>query len=359
MARRYCSRCGAAQEFSVQKFCTSCGSPFPDTAPTAVPESPASVPAPGTVIPRWVYVIAGILVLGAAAVLLFPHFAEMTGIPMAGPSTGSGESLPLPQSLSGTPLTGMNPVPTTGTSVTTLPEKTGTSAATPASSPTITAPATHVPTTTQTPAPTPITTVPTDATDVPTAEPTTVITLAVTQVPPQPPSGSLTSSTPGAPYIDPSALEGRVHELINNQRQLNGLSALSHDPFLADIARGHSWDMVVRNYFEHMNPDGLLARGRGDAAGYPCIRVVKGGSYNGISENLFQGTRYSAYYSNAEGVIAFYNWSSVDEIADKAVTGWMNSPGHRQNLLTSRYQLEGIGVAFSSDDKIYITENFC
>jgi uncharacterized protein YkwD len=106
---------------------------------------------------------------------------------------------------------------------------------------------------------------------VPTPRPTSVITLAVTQVPPQPPSSSLTSSTPGAPYIDPSALEGRVHALINNQREQNGLSALSYDPLLADIARGHSWDMVTRNFFEHMNPDGLIARGRGDAAGYPCI----------------------------------------------------------------------------------------
>jgi uncharacterized protein YkwD len=194
---------------------------------------------------------------------------------------------------------------------------------------------------------------------VPPAAPTTVITLEETKVPPQPPVSSYTSSTPGAPYLDPTALEVRIHDLINDQRQQNGLSTLSSDPFLADIARGHSWDMVIRNFFEHMNPDGKLARDRGVAAGYPCIRVVKGGSYNGISENLYKGTRYASYYSNAEGVITAYNWSSVDEISNQAVTGWMNSPGHRQNILTSRYQLEGIGVAFSSDDKVYITENFC
>ena len=58
-------------------------------------------------------------------------------------------------------------------------------------------------------------------------------------------------------------------------------------------------------------------------------------------------------------VIASYNWSSTDEIAERAVTGWMNSPGHRQNILTPRYEIEGIGVAFSADNKIYITENFC
>ncbi len=357
MTRRFCPKCGAALEFSIQKFCTSCGASLPDTAPATIPGSQPPVPVTGTVIPVWVYVIAGVLILGAAVVLLLPHFEQVIGTPMAGPTAGTGESNSLQQPPLGTPLPGVTPLPTTDTGVNNVAVKTANSAPIPVpSSPTTTAPATPAPTTTRTPTPAPITTVPTTE---PAAEPTSVITLAVTQVPPQPPSSSLTSSTPGAPYIDPAALEGRVHALINSQRQQNGLLTLSYDPFLADIARGHSWDMVSRNFFEHMNPDGLLARDRGTAAGYPCIRVVKGGSYNGISENLFQGNRYSAYYSNAEGVIASYNWSTTDEIAETAVSGWMNSPGHRQNILTPRYQLEGIGVAFSSDNKIYITENFC
>lgn len=351
MARRFCSKCGAALEFSVQKFCTSCGATLPDTAPAAVQGSQVSGPVTGTVIPVWVYVMAGVLILGAAVVLLLPHLAQVTGIPIA-TSVTAGDSSPR-QSLPGTPLPGVTAIPKTGTSVTAVATKTTSSA--PITSPTTVSPA-QVPALMHTASPTSATTVPTA---VPTAEPTTVITLAVTQVPPQPPSSSLTSSTPGAPYIDPAALEGRVHELINNQRQQNSISTLSYDPFLADIARGHSWDMIVRIYFEHMDPDGLMARDRGTAAGYPCIRVVKGGSYNGISENLFQGNRYSSYYSNAEGIIAAYNWSSTDEIAQQAVNGWMNSPGHSQNILTPRYQLEGIGVAFSSDNKIYITENFC
>jgi uncharacterized protein YkwD len=355
MARRFCSKCGAALEFSVQKFCTSCGATLPDTVPAAGPGSQTPVTTLGTVIPVWIFVIAGILVLGVAAVLLLPHFTQVTGSPMAGPAAGVGDSISLPSPPPVTPLTGITPVPTTGTAITAVATKTATSATT-LTPTTTTAPATQVPTTTRTPTPTPATTVPTAE---PTAEPTSVITLSITQVPPQPPSGSLTSSTPGAPYIDPAALESRVHALINNQRQQNGLSTLSYDPFLADIARGHSWDMVSRNFFEHMNPDGLLARNRGDAAGYPCIRVVKGGSYNGLSENLYQGNRYSQYYANDEGVIASYNWSSTDEIAERAVTGWMNSPGHRQNILTPRYEIEGIGVAFSADNKIYITENFC
>jgi len=339
MARKFCAKCGAAVESPAQKFCKSCGSPLPDPVPEAGPSTVFAMP--GRVI-----LVAGIILLGVAAILLFPHFAQMTGTPLAG-TAGAGDKISLPQSPSATPLPGANTVPATSTTVTPAATKIVPSETTPAST---TPPITIE--TTKTPAPTPTTTVPT-------AAPTTVITLEVTRVPRQPSSGSFTSSTPGAPYIDPAVLEGRIHELINYQRQQNGLSPLSFDPFLADIARGHSWDMVTRNFFEHMNPDGLLARDRGVAAGYPCIRVVKGGSYNGISENLYRGTRYASYYSNASGVITAYNWSTADEIAMQAVTGWMESSGHRNNILTSRYEFEGIGVAFSSDDKIYVTENFC
>ncbi|MHB8163762.1 MAG: CAP domain-containing protein [Methanoregula sp.] len=337
--------CGAAREFSVQKFCTSCGAPLPDPAPAAMPEVHGAGPA-SSGMPVRIIAIAVILILGVAAIFLLPHLMAVTGTAFAG-TASANNNLPLQQSPSGMPLPGVTTIPATGTTATPVATKTVPSATTTA------------PITTLTTAQTTRTLPPTPTTTVPTAAPTTVITLETTKVPPQPPVSSYASSTPGAPYLDPAALEVRVHELINNQRQQNGLSTLSFDPFLADIARGHSWDMVIRNYFEHMNPDGLLARDRGVAAGYPCIRVVKGGSYNGISENLYQGTRYASYYSNAAGVITAYNWSTVDEIAERAVTGWMNSSGHRHNILTSRYEFEGIGVAFSSDDKIYVTENFC
>lgn len=150
-----------------------------------------------------------------------------------------------------------------------------------------------------------------------------------------------------------------MHELINVKREQNGLSTLSYDSFLADIARGHSWDMVSRNFFAHENPDGLKAKGRGDAAGYPCIRHMGRYTYEGISENLYQGFRAQTYYKNDKGVIVSYNWSSLEDIAQLTVNGWMESPGHRANILTEHFTLEGIGVSFSPDDKIYITENFC
>jgi len=161
------------------------------------------------------------------------------------------------------------------------------------------------------------------------------------------------------PYqISTTALEQRVHELVNQQRSENGLSALRFDPVLADIARKHSGDMAKQHYIAHVNPAGQNPTARGNAAGYTCRKDY--GSYYtyGIAENLFQNNLYSSatYFSNRETV---YDWNSPEAIAQITVAGWMNSSGHRENILTPTFDREGIGVAIASDDKVYITEDFC
>lgn len=296
--------------------------------------------------------IAGsaLVILAVAALVLAPQVLHLLTPTSAGNPAGSGQV---------TGLTGANPPvsvsPVSSLPATTVPlptKVTGTSP--PTTVPTTTAPPTTPPTTTKTPTPVLTTTGPPYE-----IAPTTVITYPVTRVPVQPPSNSYTSSIPDAPYIEPSALEARVHELINEKRQQNGLTSLSYDSFLADIARGHSWDMNVRNYFEHESPEGKSATDRGNDAGYPCIRYVKPNIYSGLSENLYMGYRYSGYYTNSSGAITSYNWRTLDDLAQVTVNGWMDSPGHRKNILDDHVILEGIGVAFSSDDKVYITENFC
>jgi uncharacterized protein YkwD len=164
----------------------------------------------------------------------------------------------------------------------------------------------------------------------------------------------------GAVYPFPlssTVLEQRVHELINQQRTGKGLNALSIDPALADIARKHSEDMAARHYFAHENPAGLNPTARGTAAGYSCRKYY--GSYYtyGIAENLLLINLYSSatYYSNRETV---YHWNTPEAIAQITVAGWMNSSGHRENILTSTFDREGIGIAIASE-KVYITENFC
>ncbi len=47
------------------------------------------------------------------------------------------------------------------------------------------------------------------------------------------------------------------------------------------------------------------------------------------------------------------------ELAELVVDGWMDSSGHRENILKDSYDLEGIGVAIDSTEQVYITQNFC
>jgi uncharacterized protein YkwD len=71
-----------------------------------------------------------------------------------------------------------------------------------------------------------------------------------------------------------------------------------------------------------------------------------------MQNNLYDSV---TYYNG----IPRYAWNTQEEIAQSTVDGWMTSPGHRQNILTSTYNREGIGVAIDSDNKVYITEDFC
>jgi uncharacterized protein YkwD len=166
-------------------------------------------------------------------------------------------------------------------------------------------------------------------------------------------------TTAGDPYtISTTGLEHRVHELINRQRTIGGLPPMNLDPALSDIARDHSEDMAALNYFAHVDPGGESPTDRGADAGYNCRKNYASYYTYGIAENIFQNNLYSSvtYYSNGRTV---YDWSSPEEIAQTTVSGWMNSTGHRENILTPSFDREGIGVAIAPDNKVYITEDFC
>jgi uncharacterized protein YkwD len=115
--------------------------------------------------------------------------------------------------------------------------------------------------------------------------------------------------------------------------------------------------MARNNYFEHDNLGGLGPTERGAQAGYSCYKNY--GSYytTGIAENIYQNNLYDSitYYNG----IPSYDWNTQEEIAQSTVSGWMKSPGHKRNILDSTYDREGIGVAVASDDKVYITQDFC
>ncbi len=158
--------------------------------------------------------------------------------------------------------------------------------------------------------------------------------------------------------IDKSKLEKQVHELTNQYRIQNGLGALSWDDKLSNVARSHSEDMASRNYFAHETPEGKNPTDRGVSHGYTCQKVIGMLIYSGIAENIFQNNLYDKVWT-ANGIPTSYEWNTQDEIASSTVDGWMDSPGHRKNILTETIDKEGIGVAIASDDKVYITQNFC
>lgn len=151
-----------------------------------------------------------------------------------------------------------------------------------------------------------------------------------------------------APEINIAELEMQIHSLINAERKKQGLSPLIWDAQLGIVARKHSEDMAQRNYFDHTTPEGYGPMDRCRQAGL---------APRGCAENIFQCTLAKAdWYKN--GVLEFTEYYTQDDIAALVVNGWMNSPGHRQNILTAFWASEGIGVGISSDGKVYITEDF-
>jgi len=158
--------------------------------------------------------------------------------------------------------------------------------------------------------------------------------------------------------FDGRVVEQHIYELTNSEREDVGLSALSRVHIIDSIARDHSQDMSDRDYFEHDSPEGLDPTDRGDRAGYDCRKDY--GSYYtyGLAENISYGYTYSSY--TVSGVTTSYSWLDGEEdLAREIVTGWMNSPGHRENILDDSYNRIGIGVVINDDEEVYSTQNFC
>ncbi len=158
------------------------------------------------------------------------------------------------------------------------------------------------------------------------------------------------------PRLSVPQLEKRIHALINRERKRFGLSSLGWNENLSAIARKHSGDMAKRNYFSHYSPEGHDFMYRYKQGGYSCSIVEGDHIYLG-AENIFQNNLYDRVVIVNDA--SHYDWNSLEHIAETTVQGWMNSPGHRKNILTPHWRSEGIGIVVALDDKVYITENFC
>jgi len=119
----------------------------------------------------------------------------------------------------------------------------------------------------------------------------------------------------------------RVVDLTNAERARAGLRALAVDPLLAAAAQAHSTDMVARAFYSHTSPDGSQPWDRAAAAG---------SRRRTIGENIACGQRSAA----------------------EVVEGWMNSPGHRANILKPDFTHIGIGFAGGGQMGTYWTQLF-
>jgi len=160
------------------------------------------------------------------------------------------------------------------------------------------------------------------------------------------------------PRVEAADLAKRLHAQINKERKRHGLAALAWSDALSRIAVKHSRDMANRNYLSHYSPEGNDFSFRYRQGGYVCVIRIGKMVYTG-AENIALSHLYNSM--TTENGIAYFNWNSAQEIAQKTVDGWMNSPGHRENILLPYWQHEGIGIEIESSpgNKIYITQNFC
>ena len=136
-------------------------------------------------------------------------------------------------------------------------------------------------------------------------------------------SGSGGSSNSGTSTSTMSSNEKEVFELINKQRTANGLSALKVDSEVQRVAKIKAQDMVNNNYFSHNSP-----------------------TY-GTPFQMLQSFKVS-YKTAGENIAG--NSSNTG-----AVNAWMNSSGHKANILNNSFNYTGIGVVSSPKyGKIYV-----
>ena len=142
---------------------------------------------------------------------------------------------------------------------------------------------------------------------------------------PAPPTSAEADPPPQAPMTPApdTSQQGQVVTLVNSARQEAGCGPLAVDVELTAAAQNHSADMSNRDYFSHTTPEGVTFDQRIRNAGYS-----KPGA-----ENIAKGAR------NAEDVMRM----------------WMESSGHRANILNCDLNTIGVGLA---RDGFYWTQDF-
>lgn len=144
------------------------------------------------------------------------------------------------------------------------------------------------------------------------------------------------NSTVTPPVQENASFNAEIEQLIfnkvNEERTKAGVPALSYNSTMETYARVKSKDMGVRNYFDHVDPDGEMITAQ---------MARDGVSYNAWGENI-------AYIGGVSDAAA---------LAEQFMTNWMNSDGHRANILSPNFTSIGVGV-YKSGNRYYATQEF-
>jgi uncharacterized protein YkwD len=132
---------------------------------------------------------------------------------------------------------------------------------------------------------------------------------------------SATSIPVGCSFSGNATYENQVIDLINQERMDRGLSAMTQNSSLSLAARRHSEDMACNDFFSHTGSDGSTLGSRILTAGY---------SYSWAAENIAAS-------------------SNCSFSAQSVVNMWMNSTGHRNNMLSENAVHIGVGFRCVSD----------
>lgn len=117
---------------------------------------------------------------------------------------------------------------------------------------------------------------------------------------------------PGLPEMEREMLDA-----LNRERAQYGLEALALDPTVSAVARAHAQDMVERDYWNHVSPEGTTYRDRLHARELDPRRY---------GENWYRGQ------------------IPEDELVERALAWFMDDPPHRDNILHAHYEHVGIGI---------------
>lgn len=126
---------------------------------------------------------------------------------------------------------------------------------------------------------------------------------------------------------DVKTQENEVVRLVNVERSKRGLQTLKNNWQVSRVARYKSQDMINKNYFSHTSP----------TYGSPFKMMESFGvKFSAAGENIAMGQRNPTEVMNA----------------------WMNSPGHRNNILSPSFTEIGVGLAKDKSGRLYWTQMF-